>query len=143
MRIIKRLLIVLGIILAVGYILGFSGNNPYVSPKRNINADDFISSCIQGDYEKVARNPDANRGRKMYISGTVIQVIENGKNVELRVQEKTGNIWYVLYAYENGESHILDGDQITVYGLCYGTITYQTVFGQQLTIPGIEGYFIR
>ena len=140
MRFWKRFLI-----LAVLCLVSFAASLFFFNKKNesSVNRATYIPSCVAGDYESVARYPDAQKGKNMYVSGTVIQVIESKDDVELRLQESSGNIWYIGYQYKNGEAHILEGDKLTVYGPCNGTITYSSIYGQQITVPCIIAYFIQ
>lgn len=145
MKIIHRLIVILGIILIIGYGYLYSRDDQVQkNTSAAIDPASFIQSCILGDYEAIARYPDANKGKHIYVKASVIQVMEAENNlINMRLQDADGNIWYSVYTYKNGEGHILVGDTLTFYGLCYGTYTYTTVFGQGITIPCIDVYFVR
>ena len=102
--------------------------------------EDYIADCSTPSYDDVARNPDNYEGRKVKISGSVIQVSESFLNifdtnsVDFRVETPEG-IWYVTYSRPEGESRILEGDYITCYGECDGVTTYISVLGSNVTIP--------
>lgn len=143
MKIFKRVMTIVAIVAAVlvaGYLYV---DNMDVIGRSIVKADDFIRDCVKGNYEQVARNPESYQNKRMYISGTVIQVIDNGNKIQMRVQDKDGNIWYIFYTYEKNQTRILEGDALTIYGLCCGTVSYEAITKQKITIPGINGYFIR
>lgn len=102
--------------------------------------EDYIADCSTPSYDDVARNPDNYEGRKVKISGSVIQVSESFLNifdtnsVDFRVETPEG-IWYVTYSRPEVESRILEGDYITCYGECDGVTTYISVLGSNVTIP--------
>lgn len=101
---------------------------------------DYIADCATPSYDDVARNPDSYDGRKVKISGSVIQVSESfldifdTNSVDLRVEAPDG-VWYVSYDRPEGESRILEGDYITCYGECDGVTTYISVLGGNVTVP--------
>lgn len=93
--------------------------------------DEYISQCQSVNYSDVERNPDNYKG-------TVIQVTEGWfDNVTMRV-DCDGDVWYVTYTREEGESRILEDDYITGYGECDGVQSYKTVLGTQITIPSMK-----
>lgn len=102
----------------------------------------YMESCETCAYKEVERNPDTYAEKKIKISGTVIQVSEGWfDSVTLRVSDQ-GNIWYVTYVRKEGEARILEGDYITVYGLCKGVKSYTAVMGNQVTVPYISAEYI-
>lgn len=139
----KRIAYAAGVFLIIYYVGNAVEEAQWQKERSQINVDTYISMCSKGDYEKVARNPSVEKDKKIYVAGKVVQVVEDGGHVVLRVQERYDRIWYVTYRYARGESHIIEGDNITVYGKCIGTVTYKSIYNQQLTIPGVEGYFVR
>lgn len=109
-----------------------------IAGAKKAERDNYIAECTTINYNDVARNPDNYKGVKIKISGEVIQVAEGWFNgVTLRV-DCGGDIWYVTYSREEGESRILEGDQITGYGECDGVTSYTNVLGSQVTIPSMR-----
>lgn len=101
--------------------------------------DSYSKGCEIVVYNDVERNPDNYKGKKIKISGKVIQVSEGlFDSVTLRLEESDGNVWYVTYQREDGESRILEKDNITCYGECDGVETYTSVLGGQITIPSMK-----
>ncbi len=104
---------------------------------------EYIDACESVSYNDVERNPDDYDGMQIKVSGKVIQVSEGFFNtVTLRVQQSDGNIWYVTYARNEGESRILEGDSITIYGICKGVTSYTNVAGSRITIPSVNAEYI-
>ncbi len=107
------------------------------------DAEAYKASCATVDYEDVARNPDNYKGQNIIASGKVIQVADGWfDTVTMRVADGD-NIWYVTYAYQEGESRILENDSIMVYGECDGVETYTSVLGSSVTIPSIKAKTIE
>lgn len=101
--------------------------------------DQFKKSCKSVAYKTIARNPDKYEGQKIKISGKVIQVMEDGNDVTLRVATKGSydNIYLVSYEYKKNDSKILEDDRITMWGYCTGTTTYESTMGGNITIPSM------
>jgi len=105
---------------------------------ETIGRDEYINECETVDYTDIERNPDNYKGTKVKFTGEVVQVAEGWFNsVTIRV-DCDGDIWYVTYTREEGESRILEGDSITCYGECSGIKSYTNVLGSQVTIPAME-----
>lgn len=109
-----------------------------IAANKKAERDDYISQCTTVKYRDVERNPDNYEGTKIKVRGEVVQVAEGWfDSVTMRVSSG-GNMWYVTYSREEGESRILEGDSITCYGECDGVKSYTTVLGSQKTIPSLK-----
>ena len=98
----------------------------------------YTADCEELSYSAVSRNPEDYEGKKVVITGTVIQVQEGFfDSVTLRVETSEG-IWYVMYTRKDGESRILEDDRITCYGECKGVETYIALLGNTVTIPSMR-----
>lgn len=131
------------ILLAILYFAGKVNDSQWEKKRSKINQDTYISLSVAGSYETVARFPDQQKGKMMYVSGSVGQVLENGNKVILLISDSAHNTWYVTYRYAAGEGHILENDNITMYGECTGTTSYEAIDGRKITVPSLEGYFYR
>ncbi len=114
----------------------------------SISESEFKEKCKTYSYEELARNPQNYVGENVKLRGKVIQIQEYDKFVEMRVNITEGkydysDTIYCLYKYKENESRILEGDIITLYGICNGTKTYTTVLGNSLTIPLVKIEFIE
>ena len=105
---------------------------------------EFKASCVTLDYKEVLRYPEQYTGNAVVIEGKVVQVIEGLLTNALRVSEigASDNVWYVTYKSSDVSGRILEDDEITVWGLCKGTHTYSSLFGQQITIPSLSTSYI-
>lgn len=110
----------------------------------DISEDDYKDLCESLGYEDILRNPDTYNGKNCVISGKVDQIIEGWfDSYTIFVSDSSGNKWGCVYKYEEGESHLLEGDNITVYGECKGTENTKTVLGKQVTLPRIDVKYIN
>jgi len=109
-----------------------------IAAEKKSERDDYVSQCESVKYSDVERNPDNYDGKKVRITGKVIQVSEGWfDSVTLRV-DCGGNVWLVSYSREEGEGRILENDSITCYGECTGVRSYTTVLGSQVTVPSLD-----
>ena len=134
--------------------IGSSGNDDS-SPSSSQNTDvsvntetkeEYISSCQSLPFEDLARNPDSWKGTRLSYTGQVIQVVEPsyGDTVTLRVnvtQDEYG--WWddtIMATVEipKGDDRILEDDIITFFGECDGMYTYESIFGESISIPKID-----
>lgn len=90
-------------------------------------------------YNQLARTPDDFLGKKVKFYGKVLQVIEDGSTVQIRLAVNDDYDTVLLGEYDSSivSSRVLEDDEITIYGTSIGTITYQSTMGGNITIPGI------
>ena len=115
-----------------------------------MSRSDYISKCRTISYEKLARNPDSYKGDYFEFTGEVIQVIQSGRHVDLRVNVTREDLYgttmysdtiYVETKLQEDGDRILEGDIITIYGVCEGLYTYTTIFGATMSIPKIDAAY--
>ncbi|SDB12550.1 SHOCT domain-containing protein [Eubacterium oxidoreducens] len=110
----------------------------------------YKKSCESVEYTAIARNPDSYIGKNIKFYGQVIQVMESGNDVTLRIATKEeeylgyyDDVVLVAYTYADGDSKILEDDMITVWGECLGTTTYESVLGGDITIPSMSAKYVK
>lgn len=88
-------------------------------------------------YEQLARRPDDYINKKIKLQGEVIQVMDGDDFIAIRlaVNSDYDNIIYCEYDKDIISYRILENDVITIYGVSYGLYTYETVLGNDTTIP--------
>lgn len=91
-------------------------------------------------YEQIARTPDEYVGKKVKFTGEVVQVMEGALYHRIRLATRNGydDIVYASYNKNLLESRILDGDNITIYGVCQGVESYTTILGATITLPSVN-----
>ncbi|MGM9552487.1 MAG: hypothetical protein ACI3XA_09570 [Clostridia bacterium] len=108
----------------------------------------YKESCVKYDYKTIARDPDKYMFTYGKYTGKVVQVLEDGNDIQLRVNITRGSYGYysdtiyVMYTKKSGESRILEDDIITLYGMNMGTISYESVLGSTITIPCVYAKYI-
>ena len=109
---------------------------------------DYISNCTDYTYEAIARNPDNYKGKYAHFRGEIIQSIESGDSYTFRVNVTKGSYTWqdtILVTYtkkEASESRLLEDDIVDIYGMLGGTHTYETVMGNEMTIPLLFAEYI-
>ena len=119
------------------------------APVKKLSKKDFMAKCSSYNYKELARNPKKYMGKYAQFYGRVLQVMEDGKAVYLRVSTKQsdyGNYYddvvFVTYSRGTDESRILEDDMINIYGQMMDLYTYKTVQGSQLSIPWVHASYI-
>lgn len=103
----------------------------------DLTPEQYKEQCISISYDDLARNPDDHKYDYVYLSGDVIQVQENEDEVIFLIDVEQGDTAIAFYTYKEGESRVLEGDQITIYGMYEGLYTYTSVLGAEITVPNI------
>ena len=52
------------------------------------------------------------------------------------------DVVYVKYEPAKGSEKLLEDDKVDVYGECRGDISYESTFGQKITIPALYAKYI-
>lgn len=109
----------------------------------------YKNMCQSYTFEEIARNPDSYKGNYAVFTGEVIQSMESGDDYTLRVSiTKEEYDWYsdpILVTYTKkspSESRILEDDIVTMYGQLNGTYTYESVLGNDVTLPLLNAEYI-
>ena len=109
----------------------------------------YKDSCKEYTYKEIARNPDKVKNERAKLKGKVVQVLESGNTVELRVNitpkgygyyDDTVYVYY--YRMDETEDRILEDDIVTVYGRLNGLKTYTSVLKSEITLPEIVAEYI-
>lgn len=108
----------------------------------------YKDACVQRSYEELARYPGNYEGELIYFYGKVIQVLEDGNDVVLRVNVTYNESWwedtvYVWYTRQDaGEARILEDDIVSLWGKYEGLHSYESVQGNTVTLPSMTARFI-
>ena len=115
-----------------------------VADNNKISEDDYKNICNQLVYNDIMRNPDEYDGRYVKVSGSVDQIIEGYfDTITIYLKDSNGDKWECSYIYDDGETHVLEGDHIVIYGQCDGTSNSTTLSGKQVTLPSVTGKYIE
>lgn len=86
-------------------------------------------------YDDFFRNNEEYLNQGVKWSGRIIQVIEDGENYQFRVDVDSGDIVF-LHGYSG--KRFLENDTIEFVGISTGLVSYESIFGGQVTIPRIR-----
>lgn len=90
------------------------------------------------------RKPDSYEKTRCQLSGRVSQIVEGFLgSLTIYIEDSGRNKWGCTYSYEDGETHLLEGDSVTVYGEYKGTDTASTVLGKQIAMPRIDVEYVE
>lgn len=110
----------------------------------DLTEDEYKSICEMLNYTEILRNPDSYEKTHCKLSGRVSQIIEGFLgSFTIYIEDSGGNTWGCTYSYKDGETHLLEGDSVTVYGECKGTDTASTILGKQVTMPRIDVEYVE
>lgn len=90
-------------------------------------------------YNQLARTPDKYENKKVKFTGEVIQVLEDDKTTQLRVNVNSDYDKTIFVEYDSSivKARILEDDIITIYGVSCGLISYESTLGGTITIPSV------
>ncbi len=108
--------------------------DPATPAQTEIQKEDYDTGIT---YDQLARTPDDYEDKLVTLSGEVLQVLEdNGTtNIRLAVDNDYDKVAYGVYDSSLVSSRVLEGDKITVYGTSGGLYSYETVLGNNTTVP--------
>lgn len=147
----KPLLITVGIIFALFVIIGISSEDSNTQTSSTMTVEElgkFKNECKTIPYQELARTPDNYKGKKVLFTGEVLQVLEEGKDIQLRVNVTRTDYGYddtiyVIYTKKDNETRILEDDIITIWGTANGLLSYKAVMGNEVTIPQVNAKSIE
>lgn len=91
------------------------------------------------DYRAAGLTPDAFTGKKMSLTGTVLQALSDGADgwrLRVATDGENGNVVYVTAPALSFEP--AKGNQIACYGTFAGLYTYQTKEGKTVVLPALS-----
>ncbi|WP_322973850.1 hypothetical protein [Lacticaseibacillus nasuensis] len=91
-------------------------------------------------YDQLARTPDRYTGKKVKFYGKVLQVLEDGDSVQVRlaVNDDYDKVMLCDWSSDTVSSRVLEDDEITVSGVSAGLVTYDSTMGGEITIPSMS-----
>lgn len=157
----RKILVILLILVLVFFAFLMSGGDDSSSLTIDANGDvilngevitkkDFKKSCSEVKYEDLARNPDNYKGQNLVFKGEVIQCEQSygtsyyaRVNVTLNEYDYYEDTIYVTFELPEGADKILEEDIVKLYGVCQGSETYTSIFGESITIPSLEAAYVE
>lgn len=102
-----------------------------------------ISAAITS-YESLARTPERYKDKfVILLDARVLEVLDQGDGFYFMRVDVPDNSYgrggVVGVMYSQSSSRLLEGDTVSVYGVGYGLVTYESVLGTSITIPMVLG----
>lgn len=140
---------VLTVILALIIIFLIIPTGESDSVDTSVPIADYKDQCIEVLYEDIARDPEAYKEQKVKFTGEIIQIMESGSKVTLRINVTkddydiyTDTI-YVNYNYSENEKKLLEDDIVNLWGEAKGIKTYKSTIGTSISIPQVNAHSIE
>ena len=119
---------------------GGSDSQVNVDPAMTtVNWNTLKNSAERVSYDELFRNNERWEGKQVYYEGKIIQVIEDsGNKYQFRANVTKGEYSWdddVFLRYSG--DRLLEDDIIEFVGRVNGLLTYESIFGQKITIPDI------
>ena len=121
-----------------------SGSGVAKDPDDALTKSEFISLCSTVDYKSIARNPNEYKGERVKVVGTVLQSVEDGRQITLiiRVNDEFFDFMYVTYENKLDDERFLDEDWVSIYGKLDGLKTYDSIGVGEVTVPKMNAKYI-
>lgn len=123
-------------------IKGFSENNSTFT--LDAIYESFKNNCSDLNYNEILRNPDEFRGKTFTISGSAFQIIkQEDSQIEFLLYTGADDEYiHINYSYKDADVHILENDELIIYGTYYKMYDYVSLLGSNHSIPHIYAEFI-
>lgn len=134
----------LGLILIIGIIALIS---PDAQPLTGAELDEYKASCIEISFAELEKNPDKYQGEHVKFTGEIVQILEeNGETIIRLAVTKDEFGWSyddIIYVVYKNETPFVEKNIVTVYGDVYGSYTYTSQIGAQISLPRINARYIE
>lgn len=117
-----------------------------ITPKvtiKEITQSEYIKDSISVSYDNLFRNNEQYIGKKVHFQGKIIQMISYGNNYYLfriavfdaKYPNSVVLVWYTGQRF-------LEEDVVEFWGIVNGIEDYETIFGQQVSVPSINAKYL-
>ena len=112
----------------------------------------LMYSCKIVTFEDLSRDPDKYKGQLVVVTGQVIQAMDASSadyycSYRANMTKGSYGIYYdtVLIYYDGyGKTpRILENDIVTFWGEYQGLTSYESIFGQTITLPHIIADYVK
>lgn len=101
------------------------------------------------DYAAVALRPEWYYGKRMHLDGVFLGYIQSAPNsdsdflfLKIGERENTNRVWIAkAFLARSDVEKLTNGMDVSIYGKCYGTMTYQTLFDDR-DLPAVFVYLL-
>ena len=113
---------------------------PIPTPSPTPTFEELKADSELVPYNNLFRNNEEHIGKRVWYQAQVVQVIEKGRDkYELRVDVTRGDYFWenTVFLFYSG-SRLLEEDIIEFVGIVEELVTYEAIFGNDVTIPAIR-----
>lgn len=127
-------------------ILFSDSSGPSAVPTTTLTLAEMREQAVNVSYDELARYPENFKGKPVVFQGEIIQKVSD---TEFRVNITKGEygFWddtvYLALTKNVKDARLLEDDIIEFTGLVQGDVTYESIFGQKITIPRIDAYEVN
>lgn len=93
------------------------------------------------EYAQLEKNPDRYAGEYVKYQGQVVQIQEGDNMTSIRLAVTQDSYGYnsddIVYVEYDGYTDFVDDDIVTIYGEVYGSYSYTSQAGWEITIPAV------
>lgn len=99
------------------------------------------------EYAKLEKNPDRYAGEYVTYTGEIVQIMEDEDFTVMRLAVTKTSYGYdindIIYVEYEGLTDFVEEDIVTIYGQVYGSYTYQSQAGWDITVPAVIADFVE
>lgn len=92
-------------------------------------------------YPHLKKNPDRYSGEYVKYTGEIVQILEGNGMTNIRLSVTKDDYGYniddLIFVEYTGYTDFVDNDIVTIYGEVYGSYSYESQAGYNITLPGI------
>lgn len=112
--------------------------------QEDAKKDDKTSYEASFNYEDLTQTPKKYEGKKITLSGEVIQTIEDDEKVQYRLAVNGDYDKMILMEIKKSEvsTPVAEDDEVTVYGTFLGMVSYTSTLGEKISIPAMHVHML-
>ncbi|MDE0076269.1 MAG: hypothetical protein OXO50_02055 [Caldilineaceae bacterium] len=142
----RVLLILLPLVLSgCGALRGADLYHPPLTPVAERTYDEWLELSEDISYDDLTGYWDSHLDAVVNYRGRILEVFATTDDTRFRVAVTYDEAWQdeIFLRLKETEAGIAKGDVISFVGRVNGLVTYQSVLGQELTIPDITIYALQ
>lgn len=120
-----------------------SENAEISSQAEKMSESEYKESCTAVSFEDIARDKNALEGDDVTFTGEIIQVMDDTYRINV-TKTDYGYTDTIIFEIDSDdlEENILEGDIVTIWGTSKGFVSYESVLGEEITVPNIRAIYI-
>lgn len=104
--------------------------------EKTLSLEEKKANAKTMEYGQLEKNPDRHKGEYVTFTGEILEIGEDSGYTIMRIAVDD---WYedILWVEQEGYNDFISGDIVTIYGEVFGSVSYTSQAGWDITIPGI------